>query len=597
MTPAEALSLSIAAAEGKRHKYYKHVVAYHEKCKALITAENLDVLLKRFTKREDDEMYEQRKAITRLTTRSVLHRISRPFAKALRNDEVRVEIEPKESAAVLEDFYDSQNLNTWMNEHYLSVLFTDPNAWLLVDFEPFDPNTETANPYPLLLMSDQVYDFGHDYQGLHYLTAQIDNKFATFIDNYAALLTEVPKESVKGMTVKKLREFRKDLAAEMLQAEINGQNLDTYFPQEGVLVEVGSSVCRVGYADHIAGQVPAMRIGYEADTMTNGMTVVAPYHACITRLEGGIKSMSERDLTTALHVFPMKFIRTVECNGYQEGGAHYDCLDGKVLIEDEYHTCKKCGGKGQVPIHTSAQDVISVPLGESKEDSWPLEEMVKYLTPDLEVAKYLTDSIERVEDACFHDVFPGNAYSTRMREITATEARNDYDAIYDTLYPFTKHYSRLFKFAARVVATYTDTEFERIEHQFPSDLKLKGMGDLVREYKEASDAGAPPQVLKGIQEQIIHKQYVDDVAMRNKLIRRMSFDPLAGYTDQKITLAAMDISDRDRFIHYNIERIWMELEQENPDIYEFEESRARQLFAAKVDEIRPRDQPVIDIEQ
>ena len=191
----ELLLQSVAVVKGKRHENYKRTVEYAEKCKTLVTAEDIEPLLERFTKRESEEDFEQRVALTKLTTNAVLSRIQKPFNKALRNDEVMIEYkEVSEKKDIFNNFFDSQSIADWLKENYVTQLFTDPNAWLLIDFKPFDSNTETADPYPLIIKSEDALDFGYDFKGLHYLTASVDDKICTYGKQYLQTLTQTLKK-------------------------------------------------------------------------------------------------------------------------------------------------------------------------------------------------------------------------------------------------------------------------------------------------------------------------------------------------------------------------------------------------------------------
>jgi hypothetical protein len=355
-------------------------------------------------------------------------------------------------------------------------------------------------------------------------------------------------------------------------------------PLDGVVIKVADKNYRVSYAEHGAEMVQAKRIGYELDEYTMNETCVSPFHACIPRLEGAIKSMSERDLSTALHVFPQKLTRSVACPGMNIDGKHAPCMDGKVMTDDGERICSTCGGHGEVPVQTTAQEALVIPIGEDNEDRVPLEEMVKYITPDLEVVKYLAESIREVEEQCVKDVFNSNVFSIQAKK-TATEVSVDYDAVYDTLQPFTAGYSRMYEFISTLVAEYTDTELESVHHRFPSDLKLKSFSDLIAEYSGSKDA--PASVRESLERQMIHKEYIDNPTQKNKLLIQLNFDPLAGYSSEELASASIHIPDNDLFIHYNKKRIWHEVEKRNPEAYALEPSALEELFSATVAELNP----------
>ena len=575
----ELLLQSVAVVKGKRHENYKRTVEYAEKCKTLVTAEDIEPLLERFTKRESEEDFEQRVALTKLTTNAVLSRIQKPFNKALRNDEVMIEYkEVSEKKDIFNNFFDSQSIADWLKENYVTQLFTDPNAWLLIDFKPFDSNTETADPYPLIIKSEAALDFGYDFKGLHYLTASVDDKICTYGKQYLQTLTQTPEGTDADIE-------EEDLIKALVLTEDE-------FPFDGATVEINGGVYRIGYAYHGSEKVQARRFGYKKDAYTDNKTFVTPFHDCISRLEGAIKSMSERDLTTALHTFPQKLTRSVACPGEYIDGERQMCIDGQVNTPEGLRQCGRCGGVGRVPVQTSSQETLVIPLGEDNEDRIPLEEMVKYITPDLEVAKYLTEFIDNVATECVNDIFNSNVFSIKGQK-TATEVQVSYEDVYDALFPFTQGFSRTFEFCAYTVATFLDEEDFTVSHRFPTDLKLKNYNDLLTEYTASEKA--PPSVREELERQLIDKKYIDNPEERKKYRLQLKFDPLAGYSAEELVLASAHIGDREQFIHFNTKKIWSEVEARNPNVYDMNERAALDLFKTIVDEMRP-SLPEISIE-
>ena len=73
----------------KKHADYQRTVDLAKEYKAHVSGVGIDDYLKRFAKREDEEMFEQRKRLTNSISQSVASSLQKPFYKVARNKNVK----------------------------------------------------------------------------------------------------------------------------------------------------------------------------------------------------------------------------------------------------------------------------------------------------------------------------------------------------------------------------------------------------------------------------------------------------------------------------------------------------------------------------
>ena len=89
MDSEKARSFLIEAVEkDKRHQDYDHVVKLADTYYALITGDGLDEMMERIVTRESEEMFDQRKTITKHIIPAVLNPTKLPYTKATRKQPI-----------------------------------------------------------------------------------------------------------------------------------------------------------------------------------------------------------------------------------------------------------------------------------------------------------------------------------------------------------------------------------------------------------------------------------------------------------------------------------------------------------------------------
>lgn len=584
---------------GTKHQDYERVCLLAQRYKALITGENAGLLLERFVKREDDEMFDQRVRLTQLITPSLCASVQTPFSRVARNEHItkRVDVKNDEKLAavqtMLNEFYgaglDENGLDSWLRTRFVELTFSDPNAWMVVVWADFDNLNEYPSPRPLEIKAHEAIDFSINNQVVEWLlvanataydkvrkgakmpvgsslsdpsapydpalpynmqfTAEQRNKYfenaeayryTMYTDTAAIVYTPVDPRAV-DMTAYAA-------GSELVTLDSKRRN-DTSFVR---------SVFDYGFT-----YVPAVRIGYKRDVFTDARTFVNPFHSAMPFLMKSVKTVSELDLTMAQHAFPQKFQYIQRCKGSNDKPCNDGfCMDGSK--------CAVCGGTGW-KIPSSAQDAIVLPLPTDPNEVYDLSKLAWYLSPPADLITFQSQYVDSFSEKVHRAVFNSGVFMQPTIAKTATEKELDMDSAYDALYPFAGKYSSIYKFVARTCIALADVPVDQTQvlHKFPSDFKLKTIPMLVSQLQQLNDSGAPAFVKSAVTDDLAELVYVDDSVGYLKYKTQKTFFPFAGKNEAQIEFI-MDtdyVTSYNKVLFANFESIFSQIEREQKDFY------------------------------
>lgn len=570
ITPTELIKVFIQ--NQTTHKHYNRVVSMARKNKILATGENAKELLEQFNPRESDAEFEQRVRLTKLITPAIYNSIVKPFNKANRNNNITISIDLKEKSEIIEEmrkgFFqnhehsDAQGLDYWLKTEYLNQSFIDPNSWVVVEWTKGINETDAYKPYPFVVSSKDALNYGIKNNILNWLYVQRSVDFISYDVKNEKLIQKTGIKYIyyaQGVTVTATQccmEYIKRVNPLSNTQELWTKNNDTTFIIEQFETKLDF--------------VPAFRMGYVKDPITKGETFVPPYQPAMPYFEKSVKTGSEFDLSVCLHLFPQKTELREKCPGLMPD----KCDSGKTQLGK---TCKRCKGTGYNTI-MSAQDVRVVMMPEETEDlkHIDLSKLTHYHTPPIELLRFQKEIL----DSYFLDAHKAIFGTTTMIEqkvlgvTTATEIDSNFQAVYDTIEPFTEKISELFKSIVTVFFHLTGANEQVIRdakliHKYPADLKLKSLGQLLSDLERANEAGAPPFLISNITNDIADITLSDDVKERIKYEVKAYFYPFVGKSKEEIMqlLASDYVSRESKVLYANFEPIFREIEIEHPDFY------------------------------
>lgn len=552
-----AMRILSKTVKGTRHPYYKRVTNLADLYLKLITGEDIDSLLIQFNPREDDEMFKQRKRITKTVVGAVSGKVKGPFEKVARSNNVTKKFmvsgdtgsgNVRELESALSEYWGDETLDDFMDTRLLDLSFSDPNSFVVT--EMFQQNaTSDVHVFPFEVSSHEAVNFHYSNNSLDFLVVHDGaKKWTMYTAGFSIVLVE-----------RKNGEEKKDN-----NVEVKGVNVTTRTQMENIgtqedqtKIKIGARTFMIRVVENPCKEIPAIRIGYKRDEITNGNTYVSPMHKAVQRMEKIIKADSELDLTIALHTFPQKMQYAQKCYGDPQ---KHELCDGGYIRGKEDEVCKKCNGTGLV-FHTSAQSAIMYELppqddinaGATLPD---LDKMVVYKSPPIDLVKFQNEYARMLEDQVLKDVFISQNFERSNGSATATEINFDMQSIYDTLFPFARKFSAVYKKQVRITACYLELDDGlTVVHQFPKDFKLKSITQLLTERKSAEDANAPEFFKKQLDLDIAEKIYHDNPIALNKFKVKQQHFPFPGKSQGQV----MDIIAGNRTTKETA-MLWVEFE-------------------------------------
>lgn len=557
---------------GETHQDYAEVCELAKKLKILITGKNTAKLLKQVASREDAAQFKQRVALTKSITPACASSVMVPFNKVSRNQRIRKSLTTSsdEKTKLVEEmklkFYGGQNrknkgLEGWLKTRYMELTFTDPNAWVVAEWDRVESQAKAVTARPFEVSCFMAKNFKVVNGVTKWLFVEQDVKMRKWDTDKTIL--------VNG---KRFTLYDEDYSIVWEIVDKDQLIQDGYVLRPGQkLIDIETVTYLTEWYEHKVGFVPAVRIGYKTDLANLSRTFVNPFHDGMCFFDKSIKTVSEFDLSMTLHTFPQKLQYIDACMGLPAKR----CNSGLVTGSNE--TCSVCKGTGY-NVHTSASDVIYRKMPKTKDDMIDLDKTLVYKTPPIDLIRFQNEYGLQLKSEIHEAVFNSQVFVRKTTTSssdtggtptqTATENDNNMQSVYDTLEPFTEHMSEVYKDFVLIMAIITGEKIEdvQVEHNFPPDYKLKTSDVLIRELKDANDSGAPSFLKDSINNDLAEILFAGDQLglAKNKIRRR--FFPFNGKSADEILLALSSpyVTIRNKVLYYNFENIMSDIELENP---------------------------------
>ena len=581
----------------KKHADYQRTVDLAKEYKAHVSGVGIDDYLKRFAKREDEEMFEQRKRLTNSISQSVASSLQKPFYKVARNKNVKKKISLKGDKTreeivqkMISGFYGTNDLNTkgldfWLKNRFIELTFTDPNAFVVIEWEA-KPENVPLEPYPYEVNSIDAYDYTYNPGVLNELFTR-QSETIIYLDKDGA-------EKEKVVDAFTLYEIGSSLKVV--------EYCPKYFEAKGIVIDETRQVTFVENEIHFIATynetnldfIPAFRIGYIRDTATDGRTFVNPFESAMPYFRKALKAVSELDLSITLHTFPQKLQYVTKC----KGKGTKKCNNG--MVSGTQTVCSECKGSG-LQIHTSGQDTIYFPLPDTPDEMFDLDKILVYKQPPIDLIKFQDDYVRNLKKDAHLSVYNSNMFLAEDPQFakTATEVNTNTQGIFDTLFPYTEKFSEVWKTAVKVFVRLSGflTDFELI-HIFPTDLEIKTVAVLMAELKLANESEAPSYFRDAILEEIANQVYEGDELGREKHFTRHKFFPFSGKTETEIQflMASPYVSNFTKVLYANFEAIFTDIEKAVPNFYKLNYNlqweKLNEFIKPYLEEINSQNEPL-----
>ncbi len=585
MTNSEALNYLLKlATDGEKsyHAGYSRTVKYAKDCKAYIGGVGLDEYMRPFARRESEELFKQRKEITAQVQSALGNMLDKPVAKIERSNWTKVVTvaNDNEDGAKARAF-EANTLSKFGKNGLFGYVFDrlrywnkyDPNAFVVVEFSDFDNRETKAQPYPFEVTADMAVDFRYMQDRLEYLAVrQVQEKEEK----------EGAKKKVQRLTLYQPIQtlvLQQLTDTEAKAAGVSSATAKMFSPdvQDGDTVrdESGNVYQAIIPLPHNSMKTPAIRAGYVDSPEDDGKTVLSIYDAALPFAKKLLKINSELDLVMALLAFPVSIRHEEVCDAT-------GCNKG--LLADN-STCLACHGTGYKPRPTSAQEEILLPLPDRNEDMLDVSKILTYTYPPTEAVKLQIEVWEKWMSRSFQAVYNSEMYTKDQVAQTAMFHGVQLQGIYDVLYPYGRHISRVAAYLGSVIGDFTAQPGATAMPLIPSDLRFETVEDSFAQLKSHRDAGGGNDGAAILQGRIMERLLRDDPEALRRWRVDDYFNPFSGMTEEQI-LEAMNsglVPERKKVFYVNSKMIMDGILDTTPNFYTLARTTQKQLIEAATD--------------
>lgn len=570
--------LKIVAQNKSELKHYKRRCDLAQEYYDYYTG-NLNGRLQRLIARESEIEFDQRINLTNHVSSAILNSAKLPFQKAARKQplirKIDFNTESDKRAKEVKDFMSVYNgkksLDQYLEQMVIEYNFIDPNAFLITEFLP---NTELkkAKPYPFIAQSQYVVDYNYNNGILDYVIIRLP---ITFI------------EKGKEKPGFKYTMYNGNESIVFEQVAYDEQEAGAqYFKPEEREEKFKVTIYNV-QAENDPDLTPAaIQFGYIVDPETNYETYLSIFHCALPYLRKTLKTNSELDQSMAMMAFPQRYRYVPDCNN--DGCYHGKMADGK--------DCEVCGGTGKAKVHKGAQDIQEFSLPKDPTEIFDLARLAYDHSPNIDLLKFQDEYIKSLKVDIHTTIFNNDIFVKPTITQTATQSNIEVDNMNDTLFSFCRRFSQIWQHAVYFIAVFTDnvkrtTEGSDIiiQHKYPSDLKLKSLGELMADLKAAYDSKASVSTISAIEDDINEILYSDRPDELKKIHVQQLFSPFKGYTpdDIRYFFSSGLTTKFNQILYSNYANIWLDLEKEfeDPWIYDLAQPKIWEILKKKVSDL------------
>lgn len=572
MTPEQAKALLIMYIKRDApHGRYNDNRKLAKLWRAIQSGEGQEDLVTSYKPRESDAQKKQRIEISHTPTPEAYHRITAPMARLDNPDGlIRDIVTPSENMQALMErinrFNGEKGMDQFVYETFKHANTTDPNSFLVVTLTgtrgPNGEWTEKPFPQPEIIPCEQVYNFGVSNGEYTYLIrlqrdTVISNGREVERKTYTMYYYDRVMVAVSGTTG----------VGEIVEVEMPDKTMQAFSIEDYYLG------CK---------EVPFVPLGFVTDHHGGYDVVLKPVETGFRRL---INRSSELELSIALHAFLQKFQFARQCRHQEQ--KHGICQNGVMSVSRS--TCSKCNGTGKI-IATSVQDVMLFDLPETKDEYFPLAEMVHWPTMPFEIVDFLKKEIPDILAAMEQTMWGVNIATPPSGDtvaVTATEIVGRYETVYKRLSDMGAHIERIWAKCLRLTAKYAELDKGLIyRYEYPASFQMETLPELLAMLKEAKSAGAPFDVISAIEVQILKKQGQVDNSAITWYKAATKFRPFKSKTSAEIAgiMATLPETSAYRVLHTYFDEIFEQIRESNPLFPQMSFEEQDKIIKAKVAE-------------
>lgn len=481
--------------------------------------------------------------------------------------------------SALDTWYENKPLKRYISTRFKDLVFEDPNAYIIVEFENDDPINKKPTPYPFEVRSAQVYD-----------PYRVNGVLKYLITFHPVVYKTKNKGDVTGY---KYTLYGSHFSF-VCQHIPDGALFD--FPEGWQVIKMkygerkGQSTFIVKEYESKSPECPAYRVGYLDDPETDGRTKVSVFYSAKNILTDLIWNKSEYDLSKALHGFYQKFAFVNECKTCHGEGVITDHENDRELA------CTKCKGTGK-DIHTTVQDVVFINMPADGQP-WDLSKLIHFAQiPESLITKQREDVVTDQKDV-FNCIFGANVLERSELAETATAKNYDWRAVNNTLFEYADNVSDFYKFAVKMSAAHRSEDAGLIvQHSHSQDFKLESILEKIEQRGAAMNAGAPMDVIGSFDLDILGKQHRDDPIFLKEYKAKEKFRPMSDKSrdERMVLISGLPQNDPERILYIYFNPIFRDIFDEYKNFADLAYKRQKEIVYNKVNEYMTSARPSLSL--
>lgn len=513
-------------AKGINHKHYDKTVEVATHWRRVVTGEGQESFI--LKKKEGDTYLQKQQAIKIFNTPTpyVCSRMKSPFKEVHRTRRVNKVLELKDDSLLENDrwlsmlsqtdrFFKGQSLDEYLDERLLDYSIVDPNAYILIDFFPFNNKTETATTYPLVFASSDVIHKEDDYSGLQFITLRKKVHVAED-ENIVVGLTPMTNSVVTDKNAYKYFTYTRNYSYEIIETKLAGK-VDFDITEQTIVRDLKvNGTTKQYYINvyiHNSEFVPVHPLGYVKDPLTNYETFESIFIAAKQTIQELIEDKSKLDNHKRLHGFARLITYVRGCNYRDEEGN--ECENGYINGE----VCSSCQGtdiaerKSRTTRSEFEVTEIEIPLPSTGNDEELLD--VSKLAHYQEIPKVIIDMIQadvkELEHKTSLAIFNTSIFDiNKMSSQTQLEIMNIAKPVNNVIHEYAKHKESVWKFIIDQMSKYNGlyTKINRNLVHDP-DYKLESDFETITMINLGKEAGVSLEFIRSLERDLIEKKYQD----------------------------------------------------------------------------------------
>lgn len=557
---------------GDRWEGQKRTIEVSDFWTKIITGKDHGEILLSLKPGEKEDQKKQKVRLYNSRTKYVSNKIITQIQEVYRSDNIFNEIyftDKQDSNADrvvkiksdLLNFKGSKSVREHLRDRYLRLNIYDPNAFMGVNFKKDQSGKTTF--YPIEVRSKDVLD-------RQYLNG--DLQYLSYVEKSSEKIIKDGK--TKTAPGYKFWIFGHDWALLYHKVPSGGTGIGVPVSiKEGGAMTYGTADYKYDwyYSEYNikAQQVPAFCVGYVPDPENDDMTFQSILYPAEELFKELIWKKATYDIHMALHGIAQKFAFVPACE-WEDKELGLKCHDGTLT---NGHMCENCAGSGQLPFHTSEQDIITLKIPKDVTNMLDLSKMIYYQAIPIDVINLNRQEITETEKAISLAIFnisiidKGELLVTK----TATEIRANTNSANNVLYLFATNDAQAYKFHVKQISIYNDQWREDlvIDYSYPNDFGLESVVELFTQLTEAGTSNSPQVIKSKITSKIISKLCIDNKQAVHDYENREYWRP---FTDMTGALQVPEF-DPSRILFIYFDQIFRNLES-----FEYGETEPRIPF-------------------